>query len=136
MLLAQNVADNACNQFGDSWNVFMIGAPSVLQFFEGTMPADTTDPDDGTMVVECSTSDPPGVMSNPHTYTFDTISPGVAVAAGTVSYWRLKNGIGTVIMQGDVSTSGADINLNIVALAIDDTLTITSLVIAVNETYP
>jgi hypothetical protein len=135
MQLSDAVTADAQDAYGTSFNTVMTPV-CVLEFFDGTLPADTTDPDDGTMVVSCDLSDPPGTMTTALQYTFDAISVGTAVANGTVSYWRLKDSGGTVHMQGTVGLTGTDIELDDVDFVIADTLTMASLVIRLSTVYP
>jgi len=74
-------------------------------------------------------ADPCGTVSGA-VLTFDT-SPALedtaANATGTAAEARIKDGDGNVIVSGlTVGTSGADINLNKVALVADDVVQITS----------
>ena len=59
--------------------------------------------------------------------TANAISNGTAAAAGTASWFRLVKSDGTTpIMDGDVSTSGADLNLNNTSIATGQTVSVTA----------
>jgi hypothetical protein len=49
-----------------------------------------------------------------------------AAASITAAHFRIKSGGGTVILQGNVGTSGADLNLNTTTITAGDTVAITS----------
>lgn len=49
-----------------------------------------------------------------------------AAATGTAGHFRMKSGGGTVIFQGNVGTSLADLNMNTTSITAGDTITITS----------
>lgn len=74
-------------------------------------------------------ADPCGTVSGA-VLTFDTtpaLEDTAANATGTAAEARIKDGDGNVIVSGlTVGTSGADINLNKVALVADDVVQITS----------
>jgi len=135
MLYSVDVNNQQQIAFGNKLNEHA-SATNKLQFFDGALPAACEDADDGTMIVQCDCSNPPGSMSSNDEYTFSAISQGTAVANGTITYWRLKNGSNVVIMQGDVGTSGTDIVVSDVDFAVDDTLDISDIVITLDTVYP
>jgi hypothetical protein len=50
--------------------------------------------------------------------TANPIAAGVAVAAGTATWFRIKNGAGAAVMDGSVGTANADLILATVAISI------------------
>ncbi len=52
-----------------------------------------------------------------------------AAATGTATWFRITDSSGDFIMDGDVGTSGSDLNLNSVAITIGGTVSVTSFVI-------
>ena len=50
-----------------------------------------------------------------------------AANTGTAGYFRIKSTAGVTIFQGNVGTSGADLNLNTTTITAGDTVAITSL---------
>jgi hypothetical protein len=49
-----------------------------------------------------------------------------AAASGTAAHFRIKSNAGVVIIQGNVGTSGCDLNLNTTSITAGDTVAITS----------
>ncbi len=62
--------------------------------------------------------------------TANSISDDTSAAAtGTATWFRITDSSGDFIMDGDVGTSGSDLNLNSVAITIGGTVSVTSFVI-------
>lgn len=57
-----------------------------------------------------------------------------ADAAGTAGWFRAYDGDGVAVIDGDVSTSGAALNLNNINIALNDTLDISSWLFEQSET--
>lgn len=64
--------------------------------------------------------------------TANAITNATALATGTASWYRITKANGTAILDGSVGTSGANLNLNSVAIQINATVSISSYV----ETFP
>jgi hypothetical protein len=62
--------------------------------------------------------------------TFGAITNATAVATGTATFWRLLTSASTVIAQGSVGTSSADLVLNTTAITSGSTVSITSATIS------
>lgn len=58
--------------------------------------------------------------------TMGTITTATASATGTAVFWRVLNSGGTCILQGGCGTSGADLNLNTVAITAGSSVSISS----------
>lgn len=96
-----------------------VGGAGSLRIYSGTAPADANAALSGnTLLAQLTMS----------ATAFGSASSGVATAAaitqdssadatGTATFFRVLSGGGTVVMQGEVGTSGADLNLNSVAIS-------------------
>lgn len=106
-----------------------IGASARLRIYNGTRPANAnTAITSQTMLVEltCNATAFAAAASG-GVLTANAISNGTAAATGTASWFRLWQSNGTTaIMDGDVSTSGADVNLNNTSIATGQTVSVTS----------
>ena len=109
-----------------------IGASARLRIYNGTRPANVgTAITSQTMLVEltCNATAFAAAASG-GVLTANAISNGTAAATGTASWFRLFQSNGTTaIMDGDVSTSGSDLNLNNTSIATGQTVSVTSFTI-------
>lgn len=105
------------------------GTSAKLRIYNGTRPANAnTAITSQTMLVEltCNATAFAAAASG-GVLTANAISNGTAAATGTASWFRLWQSNGTTaIMDGDVSTSGADVNLNNTSIATGQTVSVTS----------
>lgn len=105
------------------------GTSAKLRIYNGTRPANAnTAITSQTMLVEltCNATAFAAAASG-GVLTANAISNGTAAATGTASWFRLWQSNGTTaIMDGDVSTSGADLNLNNTSIATGQTVSVTS----------
>jgi len=119
----------ACNAIVDLLDV---GGAGTLTFRTGAAPAATTDADSGTLLATCPFA----------AEAFGAASAGVATAAaitsdssvdasGTPEHFRAKSGAGTVIFQGTVGTSGANINFDSVTWVAGGTVAVSALTVTV-----
>ena len=109
-----------------------VGTSGLLRIYNGTRPADPgTAITTQTMLVELTcnaTAFAPAASGG--VLTANAISNGTAAATGTASWFRLFQSNGTTaIMDGDVATSGADLNLNNTSIATGQTVSVTSFTI-------
>lgn len=104
-----------------------VGNAGLLRIYSGTRPANVAAAITGSLLAEVTLGSPfaPGAVSG-------VLSPTVpqsdlsADASGTATHYRLWKSDGTTAVQdGDVSTSGADCNLNTVTLVVGGVFTIT-----------
>jgi len=109
-----------------------LGIGAVLEFWDGSIPATCEDPDTGTLVVTCGLSSPPIIVASGLTATMGSITPGTAVAAGTVVYARAKDSGGTCILQFTCGVTSEEIVFNTNVFAIGDGCSVS--VITVNGT--
>ena len=103
------------------------GSGAIIHLYTGTQPANANTALSGnTLLVALTIAGGFGTDSN-GTLTLGTVSPNTAVAAGTATFFRItKSDNSTVIMDGSVATSGADMNLNNTSIASGQTVSITS----------
>lgn len=103
------------------------GSNAIIRIYSGTQPANAnTAISTQTLLVSLNISGAFGTDSN-GTLTFSTINNGTAVASGTASFFRIVKSDGTtVVMDGSIGTSSADLVLNTTTIATNDTVAITS----------
>lgn len=103
------------------------GSNAIISLYTGTQPANAnTALSSNTLLAALTMVSGFGTDSN-GTLTLGTVSPNTAVAAGTATFFRITKSDGTtVVMDGSVGTSGADLNLNTTTIALNDTVAITS----------
>lgn len=103
------------------------GTGALIKLYTGTQPANANTALSGnTLLVTLTIAGAFGTDSN-GTLTFNTVTDGTAVATGTATFFRIYKSDGTtVVMDGSVGTSSADLVLNTVSIATNDTVAITS----------
>lgn len=114
------------------------GTAAVIEIFSGSVPADADATNAGTLLARltCSATAFSSVAGsgNNAVATFAAIASGAAVATGTATFFRiLTQAGGTVIAQGAVGTSAAELILNTVAITTGSTVSITSATITLPE---
>lgn len=114
------------------------GTAAVIEIFSGSVPADADAANAGTLLARltCSATAFSSVaaVGNNAVATFAAIASGAAVATGTATFFRiLTQAGGTVIGQGAVGTSAAELILNTVAITTGSTVSITSATITLPE---
>ena len=105
------------------------GTSAKLRIYNGTRPANAnTAITSQTMLVELTGNATAfAAAASGGVLTANAISNGTAAATGTASWFRLWQSNGTTaIMDGDVSTSGADVNLNNTSIATGQTVSVTA----------
>ena len=89
------------------------GGAGTIQIRTGSAPTNTTDADSGTLLATLTFSGTAFGAASNGVATANSITSDTNVdASGTPAHFRIKNGSGTVINQGSVSTSGADMNFD------------------------
>ena len=105
-----------------------VGGSAKLRIYDGTQPAGP-----GTAVstqvllaeLTCNATFAPAASSG--TLTLNSITQdSSADATGTASWFRIVTSGGTAVIDGSVSTSGADMNLNSTSIVSGGTVSITS----------
>ncbi len=109
------------------------GASATIQIFTGSAPTKTLDADTGTKLSTLAMNATPFPASTSSTSDGLATATANAIASdtnaansGTAGYFRLKSSTPTVIYEGNVGTSGADLNLNTTTITAGDTVAITS----------
>lgn len=103
------------------------GSGAIIHIYDGTQPSNANTAISGqTLLVSLTISGSFGTDSN-GTITLSSVSNGTAVATGTGQFFRIVKADGTtVVMDGSVGTSSADMILNNTSIATGQTVSISS----------
>lgn len=103
------------------------GTGAIIKIYDGTQPSNAnTAITSQTLLVSLSISGSFGTDSN-GTITLSAVTNGTAVATGTAQFFRITQSNGTtVVMDGSVGTSSADMILNNTSIANGQTVSISS----------
>ena len=103
------------------------GSGSIIRLYDGTQPTNAnTAISTQTLLVSLTISGAFGTDSN-GTITLGSVTNGTAVASSTATFFRIVKSDGTtVVMDGSVGTSGADLNLNTTTIASGQVVGITA----------
>jgi len=103
------------------------GTGSLINIYSGSQPANANTAISGqTLLVTLTVSGSFGTDSN-GTITLSTVTNGTAVATGTASFFRITQSNGsTVVMDGSVATSDADLVLNNTSIATGQVVSISA----------
>jgi hypothetical protein len=103
------------------------GTGSIIRLYDGTQPTNAnTAISTQTLLVSLTVAGSFGTDSN-GTITIGSVTSGTAVASSTATFFRIVKSDGTtVVMDGSVSTSGADMNLNTTTIASGQTVSISA----------
>jgi hypothetical protein len=112
----------------------LVTASATIRISSGAQPATTLTAESGTQLsTACAFGATPfpastsGTSDGNATATANAIANDTnAAASGTAGYFRVRTTTPTVILQGNVATSGADMNLNTTTITAGDTIAITS----------
>jgi hypothetical protein len=101
------------------------GSNAIINLYQGTAPANAnTGITTQTLLVTCVLAGAFGTDTN-GTLTLGTVNDGVAVVSGTASFFRIFKADGTtVVMDGSVGVTGADLNLDTTTINITQTVNI------------
>lgn len=108
-----------------------VGTTAKLRIYSGTRPANVAGSITGTLLAEltCNATFAPAASGGVLTLNSIT-SDASADATGTATHFRLWNSAATTAMiDGDVGTSGSDLNLNSVSLTAGGSVAVTSFTI-------
>jgi hypothetical protein len=103
------------------------GSGSKINIYSGAQPANANTAISGqTLLVTLTVSGSFGTDSN-GTITLSTVTNGTAVATGTASFFRITQSDNTtVVMDGSVATSDADLVLNNTSIATGQVVSISA----------
>jgi hypothetical protein len=103
------------------------GSAAIIKIYSGTQPTNAnTAISTQTLLVSLNVSGSFGTDSN-GTITMSSVTSATAVATGTASFFRITKSDGTtVVMDGSVGTSAADMILDNTSIATGQTVSITS----------
>jgi UDP-N-acetylmuramyl tripeptide synthase len=103
------------------------GSAAIIKIYDGTQPANAnTAVSTQVLLVSLNISGTFGTDSN-GTITLSAVTTGTAVATGTAAWFRITKSDGTtVVMDGTVGTSSADMILNNTSIATSQTVSISS----------
>lgn len=137
--IANSSAITACDAIVDACDAGTGVPQATLVIYDGTPPAlvdtalsgnnvlaqlDMTNPAFGNAADAA-----PGATATAAAISDDT----AADATGTASFFRILDRDGTPKIQGSVGTSGAELNLNSVAIQVNATVSVTSLTVTMPE---
>ncbi len=102
--------------------------PGKIRIYDGARPV--TGGAATTLLAELDCSDPSAPAASGGVWTLDAISDDVSADAdGTATWFRIVDSNNVFVLDGDVGTAGADLNLNSVGLTTGGTVSITSFTI-------
>lgn len=104
-----------------------VSGSAKLRIYDGSQPAGPgTAVSTQTLLAEltCNATFAPAASSG--TLTLNSITQATAAATGTASWFRIVTSGNTAVIDGSVSTSGADMNLNSTSIVSGGTVSITS----------
>ena len=100
----------------------------LLRIYSGTRPA--TGGTATTLLAELTFSDPAFGTAASGVLTGSAITAdSSANATGTATWFRVVDSAGTFVIDGDVGTSGSDLNLNSTSISTGQNVSVTSFVI-------
>ena len=103
------------------------GAAGLLRIYDGSRPA--TGGAATTLLAELTFSDPSAPAASSGTLTFNAITADTSANAnGTATWFRIVTSAAAFVLDGSVSTSGADINFNTTSIVTGANVSVSSLV--------
>lgn len=120
------IRNNRLNQVRDA--IDGGAGAGLLRIYDGTRPA--TCGTATTLLAELTFSDPCAGAAASGVLTMSAITADTqANATGTASWFRAVDSTGTCCIDGNVGTSGSDLNLNSTSITINQQVSITSFTI-------
>jgi hypothetical protein len=109
------------------------GAGGTIKIYTGSQPADPQTAASGTLLATLTFAKPSFGTAATGVITAATIAQVNAVASGTAGWARIADCDGNAMMDVDVGTSGASINLNTTAIVSGGPVAITSATLSVPQ---
>lgn len=106
-----------------------VGSNGKIRIYSGTVPVDANAAlsSNNTLLAELACSATFAAAASGGVLTVNTITPDSAAdATGTASFFRILKSDNTVILQGAVGTSGAELNLNTTSISAGAAVSINS----------
>ena len=98
---------------------------ALIRIYDGTRPA--TGGTATTLLAELTCSDPSAAAASSGVLTFSAITQDASAnASGTATWFRMVDSASTFVLDGSVSTSGADLNLTTTSIVATQPVSITS----------
>ena len=101
----------------------------TIKLYTGTRPATGGALSGNTLLGTLTFSSTAFGAASSGTITAASITSGTAAATGTATWFRVEDSDANFVADGDVGTSGSDLNLSTVSISSGATLEITSFVI-------
>lgn len=125
--MALAFAETTRNGWLDNVNTLLnAGAGAALiRIYDGTRPA--TGGAATTLLAELTCSDPAAPAASGGILTFSAITQdSSANATGTATWFRMVDSVGNFVLDGDVGTSGSDLNLTSTSITATEPVSISS----------
>jgi hypothetical protein len=98
---------------------------ALIRIYDGTRPA--TGGTATTLLAELTCSDPAGASASGGVFTFSAITQdSSANATGTATWFRMVDSTATFVLDGNVGTSGSDLNLTTTSIVSGQPVSISS----------
>lgn len=102
----------------------------TLRIYSGTQPASAATAASGTLLAELTLGSPAFGSASNGVATANAITGDTSAdATGTAGWFRVRNSSGTAVFDGEVGTSGADLNLSSTSIQSGAEVNVTSLTI-------
>lgn len=116
------------NELDEITALIDVSAAGLLRIYDGTRPA--TGGTATTLLAELTMSATSFPAASSGAMTANSITDdSSADATGTATWFRITDSTGAAVIDGDVGTSGSDLNLNTVSITAGVTVSVTSLVL-------
>lgn len=101
--------------------------PGVLTIYSGARPATG-----GAVTTEVATltmGDPSAPNASAGSVTYNAVTADASATGGAATWFRITDSTGAFVMDGDVGTSGSDLNLNNTTIAAGSSVAVNSFVL-------